>query len=131
RHDRAFLIGSRGHSLYAPPRAGSIQKRQLSILGYRTAAAQCKLATMDSLFVRRPAAAVFTLILSAAAFARGSATGTVVIAHPDGSTKSYANVRIAIWNESMAITSSDGQGTVVFGKASCTKVGELVQCIPW
>lgn len=31
----------------------------------------------------------------------------------------------------MAITSSDGQGTVVFGKASCTKVGELVRCLPW
>lgn len=31
----------------------------------------------------------------------------------------------------MSVTSSDGQGTVVFGKASCTKVGELVRCLLW
>jgi len=59
------------------------------------------------------------------------AAGTVVIAMRDGSTKSYNNVHVVIWNESMAVTSSDGQGTVVFGKASCTKVGELVRCLPW
>ena len=59
------------------------------------------------------------------------ATGTVVIAQRDGSTKTYSDVRIIIWNESMAVTSSDGQGTVVFGKASCTKVGDLVKCLPW
>jgi hypothetical protein len=59
------------------------------------------------------------------------AMGTAIIAHPDGSESTYDNVRIAIWNESMAITSSDGKGTVVFGKASCTKIGELVECLPW
>jgi len=59
------------------------------------------------------------------------ATGTVVIAQRDGSTKTYSDVRIIIWSESMAVTSSDGRGTVVFGKASCTKVGELVKCLPW
>lgn len=63
--------------------------------------------------------------------AAASATGTVVIAMRDGSTKTYNNVHVIIWNESMAVTSSDGQGTVVFGKASCTKVGELVKCLPW
>jgi len=31
----------------------------------------------------------------------------------------------------MAITSSDGEGTLVFGKAACTKVGELLRCIPY
>ena len=59
------------------------------------------------------------------------ATGTAVIAHPDGTESTYTNVRIAIWNQSMAITSADGQGTVVIGKASCTKIGELVKCLPW
>lgn len=49
----------------------------------------------------------------------------------DGSSRTYNNVHVTIWNESMAVTSSDGQGTVVFGKASCTKVGELVKCLPW
>lgn len=59
------------------------------------------------------------------------ATGTARIQHPDGTVSTYNHVRIVIWNESMAITSSDGRGTVVLGKASCTKVGELVQCLPW
>jgi hypothetical protein len=60
-----------------------------------------------------------------------TATGTAVITHPDGSTGTYTNVRIVIWNESMAITSSDGKGTVVLGKAACMKVGELVKCLPY
>lgn len=63
--------------------------------------------------------------------AAARATGTVVIAMRDGSSRTYNNVHVTIWNESMAVTSSDGQGTVVFGKASCTKVGELVKCLPW
>ena len=63
--------------------------------------------------------------------AAARATGTVVIAMRDGSSRTYDGVHVAIWNESMAVTSGDGQGTVVFGKASCTKVGELVKCLPW
>lgn len=31
----------------------------------------------------------------------------------------------------MAITSGDGQGTLVLGKAACTKVGELIECLPY
>ncbi len=63
--------------------------------------------------------------------ARASATGTARIQLPDGSVKTYTNVRIVIWSQSMALTSSDGKGTLVLGKASCTKVGELVRCLPW
>lgn len=59
------------------------------------------------------------------------ATGTARIQQPDGSTKVYSNVRIVVRDESMAITSSDGQGTVVLGKAACTKIGELVHCLPY
>lgn len=86
---------------------------------------------MNSQRIRWRIGAIFTIIFALTAFSRAGATGTAVIAQADGSTKSYANVRITIWNESMAVTSSDGQGTVVFGKASCTKVGELVRCLPW
>lgn len=78
------------------------------------------------------------LIAIAAAFAAfgfslrpASATGTVIIAYADGGSKLYHNVRITVWNESMAITSADGQGTVVLGKASCTKVDELVRCLTY
>jgi hypothetical protein len=74
------------------------------------------------------------LALIAAAFVPigpANATGTATIAQTDGSHRTYTGVRIVIWNESMAMTSSDGQGTVVIGKASCTKIGELVRCLPW
>lgn len=76
-------------------------------------------------------ALVLTLLLTPFVAARAGATGTARIQHSDGTTSTYTNVRIMIWNESLAVTSSDGQGTVVFGKASCTKVGELVRCLPW
>ena len=59
------------------------------------------------------------------------AIGTVRILQNDGSTKTYKNVRISIRDESMAITSSDGQGTLVLGKAACTKVDELLECLPY
>ncbi|HZV76146.1 MAG TPA: hypothetical protein VFF63_00145 [Candidatus Babeliales bacterium] len=59
------------------------------------------------------------------------AAGTVVIAHPDGTTSTYTTVHIIVWNESLAVSSADGKGTVVFGKAACTKIGELVECLPY
>jgi hypothetical protein len=31
----------------------------------------------------------------------------------------------------MELTSSDGQGTLVLGKAACTKEGSLVRCLPY
>jgi hypothetical protein len=61
----------------------------------------------------------------------GGATGTARIQQHDGTTKTYTNVRIVVQTESMAITSSDGEGTLVFGKAACTKIGELLRCIPY
>ena len=71
----------------------------------------------------------FGLIFGAALLASpapASATGTARIQLYDGSVKTYSNVKIFIRDESMAITSSDGQGTVVLGKAACTKIGALV-----
>lgn len=70
-----------------------------------------------------------TLLFTAAAPA--AATGTARIQQRDGSTKTYTNVRISVQNESMQITSSDGKGTLVLGKAACTKIAELVRCIPY
>ena len=60
-----------------------------------------------------------------------AATGTATIVQPDGTQRTYSNVRIAIWNATLALTSSDGQGTVVVGKASCLKVDDLIKCLPW
>lgn len=76
------------------------------------------------------ACALFTIAVAAAP-SPAPATGTAVIQSPDGTHKSYSGVHIAVYNESMAMTSSDGAGTVVLGKASCTKIGELVRCLTW
>jgi hypothetical protein len=103
-----------------------------SLLGYGPEEDRCKLGIMKLLIGRRVVR--FGLFLAAALAVQvghANATGTARIQHPDGSVSTYYNVRITIFNESMAITSSDGQGTVVFGKASCTKIDELVKCLPW
>jgi hypothetical protein len=87
--------------------------------------------------VRRPPRyrTLLTMLALAGAFAvrpvPANALGTVRIQHPDGSVKMYNNVRIAVRDESMWITSSDGKGTIVLGKAACSKVGELVRCLPY
>ena len=59
------------------------------------------------------------------------ASGTVLVQQRDGSTKTYNGVRITVGNAQMEITSADGQGTLVLGKAACTKEGALVRCIPY
>lgn len=59
------------------------------------------------------------------------ATGTVLVRQRDGSMKTYTNVRIGIGNDQMELTSSDGQGTLVVGKAACAKVDELIRCLPY
>ena len=43
----------------------------------------------------------------------------------------YKNVVIAIRDQQMEVTTSDGVGTLVIGKAACTKVAELVECLPY
>lgn len=60
-----------------------------------------------------------------------NATGTATIQPPSGAAKTYRNVRIVIWNDQMAVTSADGKGTVVFGKAACTRIGALIRCLPY
>ncbi|HTV93734.1 MAG TPA: hypothetical protein VMG98_13545 [Verrucomicrobiae bacterium] len=81
--------------------------------------------------VRVLASVALAAALSAVTCGPASATGTVRIQQRDGATKTYSSVRIVVFNESMAITSSDGQGTLILGKAACTKVGELLRCIPY
>lgn len=74
---------------------------------------------------------LFVSAMVAVPFGPANATGTARSQQRDGSTKTYTNVRIAIRNESMALTSSDGKGTLVLGKAACTKMGALVECLPY
>ncbi len=71
------------------------------------------------------------IAVGTSAYGPAGATGTARIQQRDGATKTYTNVRIDVTTESMSITSSDGQGMLVFGKAACTKVGELLRCLPY
>jgi hypothetical protein len=87
---------------------------------------------MNALMNRRICFSVlFVSAMLAIPFARADATGTARIQQRDGSTKTYTHVHIAIRNQAMALTSSDGKGTLVLGKAACTKVGALVECLPY
>jgi hypothetical protein len=86
---------------------------------------------MQGITERRLLLVGLAAFLSAFGAGPAGATGTVVIQQRDGMRKTYDNVRIAIRDESMAISSSDGQGTIVLGKAACTKAGELLRCIPY
>lgn len=59
------------------------------------------------------------------------ATGIARVQRRDGSVKTYTAVRIIVRNDSMSITSHDGKGTLLIGKAACTKVAELIRCLPY
>lgn len=59
------------------------------------------------------------------------ASGTALVQQRDGSTKTYRDIFIQIRNEELMLTTADGAGTLVIGKAACTKVGELVKCLPY
>ena len=82
-------------------------------------------------FTRMAIIAVFTMAALLVGRDPASALGTVRIQKSDGSVKTYTNVRIAIRDKSMSLTSSDGKGTLVIGKAACTKIGVLVRCLPY
>lgn len=72
------------------------------------------------------------LAFAVAALCRpAGATGTVVIAQRDGSTKTYRDVGIRIRDAELAITSPDRQGMLVIGKAACMREGALVKCLPY
>jgi hypothetical protein len=60
-----------------------------------------------------------------------SASGTARIQQPDGSVKTYTGVQIRGNRDNLALTSSDGKGTIVFARASCTKIGELLECLTY
>jgi hypothetical protein len=75
--------------------------------------------------------ALFAAAAIAATAAPAGASGTALVQHKDGTTKIYRDVSIQIRNEELSLTTADGVGTLVIGKAACTKVDELVKCIPY
>jgi hypothetical protein len=87
---------------------------------------------MKTVFQKQAVLAI-ALLLGLVGFQSGtaSATGTAQIVRPDGSQRTYADVRIAVRDQAMWITSRDGRGTLVFGKAACTRVNALLECLPY
>jgi hypothetical protein len=60
------------------------------------------------------------------------ASGTARIQQPDGSVKVYDDVHIRVQGrERLLITSSDGKGTLVVNKASCTAIANLLRCLAY
>jgi hypothetical protein len=86
---------------------------------------------MNSFATRSAAVTLFTVAALALIPETAGARGTARIQQRDGTVKVYHNVLIRIRNEALALTSSDGQGTLVIGKAACLKVEQLVKCIPY
>jgi hypothetical protein len=72
------------------------------------------------------AAAIVGVVAQAA-----DAAGTALVQQRDGSIKIYRDVYIQIRNEELSLTTADGVGTLVIGKAACMKVGVLVKCLPY
>ncbi len=59
------------------------------------------------------------------------ATGTARIQQSSGDVKTYKNVRIAIQQSQMTLTSADGVGKFVISRAACSAVDKLVRCYPY
>jgi hypothetical protein len=69
------------------------------------------------------------LVVSTTAIA--AATGTIRVQQSDGDVKTYQNVKIRVANQTLWITSADGKGTIVVGKAACDEVGALIRCLAY
>lgn len=59
------------------------------------------------------------------------ATGTVIVTQTTGAQKVYKNVKIRVRDGAMSLTSSDGKGTLMIGKADCIEVDHLLRCIAY
>lgn len=80
---------------------------------------------------RASAMAAAAIIWGLVAPLKANATGTAVVQQHDGSTKTYTNVTVRLAREELALTTSDGVGTLVIAKAACEKVGALLKCLPY
>ncbi len=81
--------------------------------------------------MRKYSGLVAAMVLVFAGALPAGATGVVHIQPKNGPVKTYAGVKIALDSASMALTSSDGVGTLYVGRAACTTVGQLIKCAPY
>jgi hypothetical protein len=59
------------------------------------------------------------------------ASGTALVQQRDGSIRIYHDVLIQVRNAELSLTTADGVGRLVIGKAACTKVGAMYKCLPY
>lgn len=59
------------------------------------------------------------------------ATGTAIVQQRDGSIKTYGDVSVRLARQELALTTSDGAGTLVIAKAACNSEGALLKCLPY
>jgi hypothetical protein len=71
------------------------------------------------------------LFITAIAASAAKAAGTATVWQRDGAEKTYNGVSIRLAREELALTTSNRLGTLVIGKAACTKAGVLVKCLPY
>jgi hypothetical protein len=74
-------------------------------------------------------AAVVAAAIGSPVIAR--ATGTAIVQQSDGSIKTYGDVSVRLARQELALTSSDGAGTLVIAKAACNHEGALLKCLPY
>lgn len=77
------------------------------------------------------AAAIGIVTTLAACPMRSWATGTATVWQRNGSERTYNDVSIRLARNELALTTKDGSGTIVIGRAACTKVDALVKCLPY
>jgi hypothetical protein len=76
------------------------------------------------------AAAFVACALIIGASAPAGATGTVNITQHDGSHQTYPDVGIQIVSKRLELISADKKGKLHIDRAACSKVGELLRCLP-
>jgi hypothetical protein len=86
---------------------------------------------MNSRIGSRALASAMLLIGVAAAAVPAGAEGTANIQRSDGSVRTFPNVHVVIQDDNLWLTSADRAGTLIIGKSACTKIGEMVRCLPY
>lgn len=72
--------------------------------------------------------AAFALVLLFGSAASAGATGTVRIQHHDNTVHSYTNVRLALTQNELTVTSPDRISTIVVNRSTCIKIQKLIRC---
>jgi hypothetical protein len=79
---------------------------------------------------RAAAFAVLAAALALATAAGARAQGTITIQHADQNAETYQRVSVKVINNTLNVTSEDGQGTLIITQAACFYQHDLEVCLP-